>query len=90
MMAGQWRVVDGAVVGLDLPELITAHRAAAARLIDPARWNPPHLDGTPAVPSDNKDVAMTDQNTDSSTAQGKRPEDEKLPWAARSRTASST
>lgn len=37
MVAGQWRVVDGAVVGLDLPELITAHRAAAARLIDPAR-----------------------------------------------------
>ena len=37
MVAGEWRVVDGAVVGLDLPQLITAHRAAAARLIDPTR-----------------------------------------------------
>ena len=37
MVAGQWRVVDGAVVGLDLPRLITAHRAAAARLVGSAR-----------------------------------------------------
>ena len=37
MVAGQWRVVDGAIVGLDLPELITAHRAAAARLVGPTR-----------------------------------------------------
>ena len=33
MVAGQWRVIDGAVVGLDLPELISAHRSAAARLV---------------------------------------------------------
>ncbi len=37
MVAGEWRVVDGAVVGLDLPELITAHRAAAARLVGSTR-----------------------------------------------------
>jgi len=37
MVAGQWRVVDGAVVGLDLPELITVHRAAAARLVGSTR-----------------------------------------------------
>ncbi|HEY5981500.1 MAG TPA: 8-oxoguanine deaminase [Microlunatus sp.] len=37
MVAGQWRVVDGAVVGLDLPELITAHRAAASRLVGSTR-----------------------------------------------------
>jgi hypothetical protein len=40
MVAGQWRVVDGAVVGLDLPQLIIAHRAAAARLMDPAPDRP--------------------------------------------------
>jgi len=27
------RVIDGSIVGLDLPELIIAHRAAAARLL---------------------------------------------------------
>ena len=37
MVAGQWRVIDGAIVGLDLPELITAHRAAAARLVGSTR-----------------------------------------------------
>ncbi len=30
MVAGRWRVVDGAIVGLDLPSLIAAHGAAAA------------------------------------------------------------
>lgn len=33
MVGGEWRVLDGAIVGLDLPQLIAAHRAAAARLI---------------------------------------------------------
>lgn len=33
MVGGEWRVVDGAVVGLDLPQLISDHTAAARRLI---------------------------------------------------------
>ncbi len=33
MVAGEWRVVDGAIVDLDLLRLIAAHRAAASRLI---------------------------------------------------------
>jgi len=32
MVAGQWRVIDGAIPGLDLAALITAHSAAARRL----------------------------------------------------------
>ena len=31
MVAGQWRVVDGAVVGLDLASLLAEHRAAARK-----------------------------------------------------------
>jgi 8-oxoguanine deaminase len=37
MVAGRWRVVDGAIVDLDLPGLIAAHRAAASRLINAGR-----------------------------------------------------
>lgn len=33
MVAGQWRVIDGAIPGLDLPELIAKHSEAARRLI---------------------------------------------------------
>ncbi len=33
MVGGQWRVLDGAVVGLDLPALIAEHSAAARRLV---------------------------------------------------------
>lgn len=33
MVAGEWRVLDGAIVDLDVPALIAHHRAAAARLI---------------------------------------------------------
>jgi 8-oxoguanine deaminase len=32
MVAGQWRVVDGAIPGLDLPRLIAAQNAAAQRI----------------------------------------------------------
>ena len=32
MVAGQWRVVDGAPVGVDLPRLLAEHRAAARML----------------------------------------------------------
>lgn len=32
MVAGKWRVIDGAIPGLDLPALIAAHGEAAARL----------------------------------------------------------
>ena len=33
MVGGEWRVVDGAVVGLDLPALLAEHRGAARRLV---------------------------------------------------------
>jgi 8-oxoguanine deaminase len=33
MVGGQWRVEDGAVVGLDLDALIAEHSAAARRLV---------------------------------------------------------
>ncbi|GAB3800551.1 8-oxoguanine deaminase [Humibacter antri] len=33
MVGGRWRVVDGAIVGLDLPGLIAEHSAAARRLL---------------------------------------------------------
>ncbi|GAB3270533.1 amidohydrolase family protein [Arthrobacter pigmenti] len=33
MVGGQWRVVDGAVEGLDLPALIAEHSAAARRMV---------------------------------------------------------
>lgn len=33
MVAGKWRVTDGAVEGLDLPRLIAEHTAAAKRLV---------------------------------------------------------
>lgn len=32
MVAGQWRVHDGAVMGVDMPQLIERHKAAALRL----------------------------------------------------------
>jgi 8-oxoguanine deaminase len=32
MVAGQWRVVDGAIPGLDLAQLMAAQNAAARRL----------------------------------------------------------
>ncbi|KFA97060.1 8-oxoguanine deaminase [Vibrio sp. ER1A] len=32
MVAGQWRVHDGAVMGVDMPQLIKRHKAAALRL----------------------------------------------------------
>ncbi|MFC5077805.1 8-oxoguanine deaminase [Vibrio thalassae] len=32
MVAGQWRVHDGAVIGVDMPQLIERHKAAALRL----------------------------------------------------------
>jgi 8-oxoguanine deaminase len=32
MVAGAWRVVDGAIPGLDLPALMAAHCAAARRV----------------------------------------------------------
>lgn len=34
MVAGKWRVIDGAIPGLDLPELIAKHSHAAKRLIN--------------------------------------------------------
>ncbi|WP_314409555.1 amidohydrolase family protein, partial [Pseudomonas kuykendallii] len=33
MVGGQWRVIDGQVEGLDLPQLIARHREAAGALI---------------------------------------------------------
>jgi 8-oxoguanine deaminase len=33
MIGGEWRVVDGAVVGLDLPALLAEHSAAARDLV---------------------------------------------------------
>ncbi|WP_166845502.1 8-oxoguanine deaminase [Isoptericola sp. BMS4] len=33
MVGGKWRVVDGAVVGLDLPALLAEHHAAARQLV---------------------------------------------------------
>jgi 8-oxoguanine deaminase len=33
MIAGQWRVIDGAVVGLDLEALLAEHRAAARAFV---------------------------------------------------------
>jgi 8-oxoguanine deaminase len=32
MVAGKWRVIDGAIPGLDLLALMAAHNAAARRL----------------------------------------------------------
>jgi 8-oxoguanine deaminase len=33
MVAGKWRVVDGQIPGLDIPELIAKHSAAAQKII---------------------------------------------------------
>ena len=33
MIGGRWRVVDGAPIGIDVPQLIARHREAAARLL---------------------------------------------------------
>lgn len=35
MVGGRWRVIDGQVLGVDLPELLERHRAAARRFSDP-------------------------------------------------------
>ncbi|WP_330959691.1 8-oxoguanine deaminase [Photobacterium sp. 53610] len=40
MVAGQWRVHDGMVIGLDLPALLNRHQAAAKRLV--ARFQQHH------------------------------------------------
>lgn len=34
MVAGQWRVIDGAIPGLDLPQLIAHHSEAARKLVN--------------------------------------------------------
>ncbi|MBV7263645.1 8-oxoguanine deaminase [Photobacterium sp. WH24] len=34
MVAGQWRVHDGMVIGVDLPALLSRHQAAAKRLVE--------------------------------------------------------
>jgi 8-oxoguanine deaminase len=33
MVNGEWRVTDGQINGLDLPDLISRHKAAASALI---------------------------------------------------------